>query len=171
MTTRSSRPSCSTALMTPIAEPSLAPKKPAMSGLAVEHAQCDVGRLLVLAGAEVGTDDLDVRVGLSHAVQEAIAAVDAGTAGRVVHDDADLAGPTDGLGHLVGRERGSSDVVGRGGGDRNVTLDAGVERDDGDVVSLELLERRQRSLAVERGEADRVRVLLVLGLEHVHLDL
>ena len=124
-----------------------------------EHAERDVGRLLVLAGAVVGADDLDVGIHLSHPVEEAIAAVDAGAAGRVVHDDADLAGTTDGLGHLVGGERRSGDVVGRGGGDGDVTVDAGVEGDDGDAVGLELLERGQRGLAVERREADRVRVL------------
>ena len=67
-------------------------------------------------------------------VDEAVAPVDAGPAGLVVDDDADLARAADELGHLVGGERGRGDVVGRGGRDGDVAVDARVEADDRDVL-------------------------------------
>ena len=45
----------------------------------------------------------------------------------------DLAFVADQLGHLVGGERGGGHVVGGGGGDRDVAVDAGVEGDDRDL--------------------------------------
>ena len=44
-------------------------------------------------------------------------------------------------------------VVGGGGGERDVAVDAGVEGDHRDVLRLGLLQQRRGGLAVQRGEA------------------
>ena len=129
-----------------------------------------VGGLELVAATVLGLQDLDVRIGFLHPIDEAVAAVDAGAAGLVVDDDADLAGAADELGHLVSGHGGSSDVVRRGRRDGDVAVHAGVEGDDGDAVRCHLLEQRVGSLAVKRREADRVRALVVLGLQHLDLD-
>ena len=82
-----------------------------------------------------------------HPLHEPVAAVDAGLAGLVVHDQRDLALAADQLGQVLGRLGRGGLVVGRGRGQRDVALDAGVERDDRDVLRLRLLHQRRARLA------------------------
>ena len=82
------------------------------------------------------------RVGL-HPVHEAVAAVDAGPARLVVHDQRDLALVADQLGHVLGRLGRGGLVVGRRRGDRDVAVHARVEGDDRDVLRLRLLHQRR----------------------------
>src|SRR5439155_10030852 len=102
-------------------------------------------------------------------VGEALDPVDAGAACLIVRDDRDVATPADERRHLVRRRRCGRDVVGRGGRDRDVAVDARVEADDWDVRVLQLLEQRDRRFAVERREAERVRLLVDRGLQHLDL--
>ena len=154
-----------------MAEPSLAPKTPFEVGIGLQDRLGDLGRLQVIAVAVLDGDDLDVGVGLVHAADEALDPIDAGAARLIVGDDGDLTRTVDHLGHLVGSERGGGDVVGRGGGDGDVAVDAGIEGDDGDALLLGLPKERDGRLAVERGEADRGRVLGERGREHVDLPI
>ena len=84
-------------------------------------------------------------------------------------DDADLAFAADELGHLVGRQRGRSQIVGRAAGDRDVAVDAGVEGDDRDARILGLLQQRDRRLAVDRRDGDGRRLLGEGRRDHVEL--
>ena len=122
----------------------------------------------MIAAAVLDADDLHVRIFL-HPLDEAVAPVDAGAARLVVGDDRDFARFADQLGELVGGERRSGLVVGRRGGERNVAVDTRVERDDRNLCGLRFLEQRDRCLAVERGEADRLRVLGERRRQHVDL--
>jgi len=79
----------------------------------------EVGRPHWVAAAVLDGHHLDVRVGFLDPVHEAVAAVDARPARGVVDDDRNLAGPADELGHLVGGQGRSGDVVRGRGGDRD----------------------------------------------------
>src|SRR6267378_934298 len=129
----------------------------------------EVGGLELIPAAVLRRDDLDVRVLVLDLVGEALHAVDAGAAGLVVRDDRDFTGSADEAGHLVRRGARRRDVVGCRGRERDVAVDAGVESDDGDIRVLELLEQRDRGLAVERREAQRRRLLVQHGLQHLEL--
>ena len=62
-------------------------------------------------------------------LQEAVATIDAGSAGLIMHDHADIAGASDQIRHLVGSEARGGQVIGGAGRQRNVTVDARVEAD------------------------------------------
>ena len=91
-----------------------------------------------------------------HLVEEAVAAIDAGAARLIMHDDGDVALIADQRGHLVGGSARGGDVVGRAGGQRNVAVDAGVEGDDRDLLGLRLLQERDGGLA-DRARRSRAR--------------
>ena len=129
----------------------------------------DFGRLQVIAAAVLDADDLDVGVLGLHLVEEAVAAVDAGPARLVVHDHGDFAGIADQFGHLVGGDRGGRHAIRVAGRQRDVAVDARVEGDDRDVGGLRLLQERNGGLAVERGEAQRLRLLGQRSRQHVDL--
>ena len=93
----------------------------------LQHGLGDFRRLQVIALAILDIDDLDVRMLGLHLVQEAVPAIDAGTACLVVHDEPDLARITDRRGHLVGGKSRGGKVVGGAGGQRNVAVDAGLK--------------------------------------------
>jgi len=104
-----------------------------------------------------------------HLIQETVAAINAGTAGLVMHDDPDLAGIADRPGHLVGGKCRGGHVVGGAGGQRNVAVDTRVEGDDRDFRVLCLLQQRDGRPGVECSEADRTRLLGECSRQHVDL--
>ena len=123
----------------------------------------------MVAGTVVDIDDLNVRVGFGHAVQETVATVDAGAAGLVVHQHGNLAFATNQFGHLIGGQGGGGNVVRRSGGNRDVAIDTGVEADDRDALGLGFFQQRNGGLRVKRRKADGSRVLGQSSSQHLDL--
>ncbi|MEZ4619637.1 MAG: hypothetical protein R2867_29595 [Caldilineaceae bacterium] len=113
--------------------------------------------------------NLNVGMGLFHAVDKAIAAVDAGATGLIVDDDRHFALITDQFGHVVSRFAGRGQVVGGRGGDGNIAIDAGVKADDGDPLLFGAFQQRHDGLAIQCGEANRGWIFVQCRLQHFNL--
>ena len=162
-------PDSLTPFSTPMIEPSLAPKKPFRFGWAwmiVLARSVDLRwspapycvSTIVMFGCLVVISSV-----------KPLTPVDAGAAGLVVGDDRDLALVADQLRHLLGSLGGGGDVVGRRGRHRDVAVDTGVEADHRDVLGLGPFQQGIGRLAVESRQADRGRLLVERGLEHLDL--
>src|SRR5579864_4877705 len=59
--------------------------------------------------------------------------------------------PASPIAPAIGGEPRGGQIIGGAGGQRNIAVDAGVERDDRDLRALRLLQQRDRTLGAERG--------------------
>ena len=102
----------------------------------LKHRLGDFGRLQMVAAAVLDVDDLDVRMLGLHLVEEAVAPIDAGAAGLIMHDDRDFACVADQPRPSCRRRSPAAAMLSVAAGrERNVAVDAGVEGDDRDLAA------------------------------------
>src|SRR5215207_1446089 len=123
----------------------------------------------MITATVLNAHNVNLRILLLDSVHKAIAPVDTGAAGLVVHHKCDIALPAYQLGHLVGGKCRCGNVVGRRRCDGDIAVDTRVESHNWDLSGLSLAQERNCRLAVESREADRLRVLGQSRREHVDL--